>query len=58
MGQQIILGGGFRDGERAVRVTKGHCEDWTPLRSDHEEADTRLLFAYMHNIHHMITKGL
>jgi len=40
MGQQIVLGGGFTDGERAVRLIKGHYEDWTSLKSDHEEADT------------------
>jgi len=48
MGQQIVLGGGFRNGETAVRVIKGHCKDWTSLRSNHEEADTRLLLHAQH----------
>jgi len=54
MGQQIVLGGGFRDTERAVRVIKGHCEDWT-LRSDHEEA---LDCCEMYSMQHVIIKGL
>ena len=51
MGQQIVLGGGFRDGERAVREIKGHCDNWTSLRSDHEEADTLLLLHAQHASH-------
>lgn len=37
----LIIGGGFRNGRRAVMVRKGHCEDVSDLELDHEEADTR-----------------
>jgi hypothetical protein len=46
--QQLILAGGFRDGERAVVVTGGQSECIEALTSDHEEADTRLLLHAKH----------
>ena len=42
-GKKLIIGGGLKDGERAVCITKTTCEDLEELRSNHEEADTRLL---------------
>ena len=51
VGQQIVLGGGFRDGRRAVLLTKGGCEDLLSLVSDHEEADTRILLHADHAAH-------
>ena len=33
-----MIGGGFRDGDKAVTVTKGHCREVQALRSNHEEA--------------------
>ena len=47
-GQMIVLGGCFSDGERALQVTKDGCENVLHLRSDHEEADTRLLLHAKH----------
>lgn len=41
--RKLIIGGGFKDGERIICITNGHCEDIIALRSNHEEADTRLL---------------
>lgn len=43
-GQQIVIGGGFRNGTRAIQLTRGHCEDL----SAHEEADSRLLLHAAH----------
>ena len=40
--QALVIGGGFKNGRRAVMVRNGHCEDIDDLESDHdEEADTR-----------------
>lgn len=50
-GQQLVIAGGFKEGERAVMVRTGHCEDVAALRSDHEEADTRLLLHAEHASH-------
>ena len=36
----LVIGGGFKNGRRAVLVRSGHCED-VKNESDHEEADTR-----------------
>ena len=33
-----MIGGDFRDGDKAVTVTKGHCREVQALRSNHEEA--------------------
>jgi len=41
--KKLIIGGGFKDGERAVCITQETCEDIEELSSDHEEADTRML---------------
>ena len=38
-----MIGGGFRDGEKAVTVTRGQCREVQALRSNHEEADTRMI---------------
>ena len=54
-GQQIVLGGGFRDGQKAVIVMKINCQQLVALKSDHEEADTRIIlhakdaFQHYHN---------
>ena len=47
-GQQIVIGGGFKDAQKSVMITSGHCEDLVALKSDHEEADTRLLLHAAH----------
>ena len=51
IGQTVVLGGGFTNSQKAFKVTKGHCEDVSPLESDHEEADTRLLLHAKHASH-------
>ena len=33
-----MTGAGFRDGEKAVTVTRGQCREVQALRSNHEEA--------------------
>ena len=40
-GKSIIIGGGFKNGRRAVMVRWSHQEDIFDLESDHEEAGTR-----------------
>ena len=40
-GKSLIIGGGFKNGRRAVIVRWSHQEDIFDLESDHEEADTR-----------------
>ena len=40
-GKTLIIGGGFKNGKRAVIVRRSHQEDIIDLESDHEEADTR-----------------
>ena len=40
-GKTLVIGGGFKNGKRAVIVRRGQCEDVNELESDHEEADTR-----------------
>ena len=41
--KKLVIGGGLKDGERCVVVTRGQCCDMPDLKSDQEEADTRLL---------------
>ena len=41
--KRIIIGGGFRDGRKAVGISRGTSSDIPGLQSNHEEADTRLL---------------
>ena len=41
--KELVIGGGFRDGEKAVTVTRGQCREAQALRSNHEEADTRMI---------------
>ena len=43
IGKKLIIGEGLKDGERTVCTTNTTCEDPEVLRSNHEEADTRLL---------------
>jgi len=43
-----VIGGGFRDGEKAVTVTRGQCREVQALRSNHEEADTRMILHANH----------
>lgn len=39
--KNLVIGGGFENGRRAVVVRRGHCEDVDVLESYHKEADTR-----------------
>ena len=41
---QLVIGGGFKDGERCVAITRDSHSDVADLTSNHEEADTRMLF--------------
>ena len=43
-----MIGGGFRDGEKTVTVARGQCRDDQTLRSNHEEADTRMILHAKH----------
>ena len=47
-GQQIMIGGGFKDSQKSVMITSGHRENLVALKSDHEEAYTRLLLHAAH----------
>lgn len=40
---QLVIGGGFKDGERCVAFTRDSCVDVEDLKSNQEEADTRML---------------
>lgn len=40
---ELVIGGGFSENLKAVRVTKGTCEDIPDLFSNHREAETRIL---------------
>ena len=40
---QMVIGGGFKDGERCVSITRGSFSDVADLTCNHEEADTRML---------------
>ena len=42
-GQVLVLGGGFKECNKAVLVVKGLIRPFRPLQSDHEEADTRMI---------------
>ncbi|KAK3698426.1 hypothetical protein QZH41_001193 [Actinostola sp. cb2023] len=48
--KKLVIGGGYKDGIRAVCVTNGRCEDVMTLKSDHEEADTRLFLHAKHAV--------
>ena len=41
--KKLVIGGGLKEGERCVVVTRGQCCDMPDLKSDQEETDTRLL---------------
>ena len=43
-----MIGGGFRDGEKTVTVARGQCSDDQMVRSNHEEADTRMILHANH----------
>ena len=45
-----MIRGGFRDGEKAVTVTRGQCREAEALRSNHEEADTRMILHANHAV--------
>ena len=46
--QNVLLAGGFRDGSRTVSLAQGSTAAVPQLRSDHEEANTRLLLHAKH----------
>ena len=50
-GQQLVIGVGFKNAQMLVLITRGHCDDLVPLKSDHEEANTRLLLHVKHACH-------
>lgn len=41
--KKLFIGGGYQDGEPTVCISNAHCDDIAALKSNHEEADTRLL---------------
>ena len=40
---QVVIGGGFKDGEGCVAITRDSCVDVEDLKSNQEEADTKML---------------
>ena len=46
--QELVIGGGFEDPTDAVVVTRGRTDPLAELRSDHEEADTRMILHAWH----------
>ena len=54
-GKKLIIGGrSLKDGERMVCTTNTTCEDLEELRSNHKEADTRLLLHAKYATHFSI----
>jgi len=51
--QELVIGGGFDDPTDAVVVIRGRTDPLAELRSDHEEADTRMI---LHTWHASSTK--
>ena len=49
--QPLVIGGGFKNAQRLVLITRGHCVDLAPLMSEHEDADIRLLLYAKHASH-------
>ena len=47
-GQVLVMGGGFKECNKAVLVVQGSMRPFQPLQSDHEEADTRMIL-HAHN---------
>ncbi|KAK3740844.1 hypothetical protein QZH41_000596 [Actinostola sp. cb2023] len=47
-GQQLIVAGGFEDPTDAVMISSQHLDHVPELRSDHEEADTRMILHAKH----------
>ena len=47
-GQEMVIGGGFEDPTDAVVVTCGRTDPLAELRSDHEEADKRMILHAWH----------
>ena len=47
-GQVLVMGGGFKECNKAVLVVQGSIRPFQPLQSDHEEADTRMIL-HAHN---------
>jgi len=41
--KELVIRGGFRDGEKEVTVARGQCIEVQALRSNHEETDTRMI---------------
>ena len=46
--QQLILGGGFRNGHDCKLITRGQVAQVWSLESDHEEADAKFLLHAHH----------
>ena len=42
-GHVLVMGGGFKECNKAVLVVEGLIPPFQPLQSDHEEADTRMI---------------
>ena len=47
-GQQLVLAGGFKEEEEVILVTEGSSASLEALKSNHEEADTRMLLHARH----------
>lgn len=43
LNKKLVIGGGLYEGKEELSIEKGHWETVPSLKSDHEEADTRLL---------------
>ena len=50
-GEELVIGGGMKDCDQALSVTKGQCHLIESLQLDHEEADSRLLLHAKHASH-------
>jgi len=46
--KDLVIGGGFRDGEKALTVARGQCTDEQTLHSNLEEADSRMILRAKH----------
>ena len=48
--KKLVIGGGLNDGKEALSIAKDHWETVPSLKSDHEEADTRLMLHAKHAV--------
>ena len=58
-GKRLIIAGGFTDGERVAEITRARpTEDIDALKSNHEEADTRMILHAAYAVRDLPTSAI